>query len=134
MMPRAKMVSRRKLPPLNISMNPKIPPAFCWKYSCSRLKSTPGVGMCPPNRYTANKPNVKKMRFRRSGIRNILAIVSKSFIWSYLDRISELLASDHVSTAAGLLELFQSRFRKYVRPHFNLAGDVSGAEHFEPGA
>src|ERR1700722_17080265 len=137
MMPRAKTVSRRNMPPLNRSMKPKREPEFCWKNSARRLASIPGVGMCPPKRYTANKPSVKKMRFRRSGIRNILAIVSNSFIVAYLGASlnrSCLLTPDYISTAAGLLDFLQGRLRKYVRPDLDFAGDVARAQHLQPGA
>ena len=50
MMPSAKIVKRRKLPPLNRSKMPSTEPADCLKSSSSTLVLIPGVGMCAPTR------------------------------------------------------------------------------------
>src|ERR1700733_3042770 len=91
--------------------------------------------MWPPNRYTANNPSVKKMRFRRSGIRNMLAMVSNSFIFAYLfGCLPGLFARDHVATAAGLLNLVQRRLRKYMGLDVDLPRDVARPENLQPRA
>ena len=60
MMPSAKIVSRRKLPPLNRSKMPRTEPAPCWKIVSSTRQLMPGVGMCAPMRYTASKRQRKQ--------------------------------------------------------------------------
>jgi len=45
MMPRAKIVSRRRLPPENRSTRPSAEPAFWLKYCSSAVELMPGVGM-----------------------------------------------------------------------------------------
>ena len=45
MIPRAKMVSRRNMPPLKRSRKPNRVPELRAKKSARRLKSIPGVGM-----------------------------------------------------------------------------------------
>src|ERR1041384_3755200 len=76
MMPRAKIVSRRNWPPLNRSTKPRNVPRLESKNCCSRSALIPGVGMCPPRRYTASSPSVNRMRLRRSGTRNTFASFS----------------------------------------------------------
>src|ERR1044071_1112925 len=76
MMPSAKTVSRRRLPPLNISTKPRNDPRCASKMRDSAAGSMPGVGMCPPRRYTASSPSVNRMRLRRSGTRNTFASFS----------------------------------------------------------
>ena len=50
MIPSAKIVRRRRLPPENRSRNPRMPPP-CWRKKASRArKLIPGTGMCPPTR------------------------------------------------------------------------------------
>ena len=51
MIPSAKIVSLRRLPPENRSRKPRMPPP-CWrKKDSSAWKLIPGTGMCPPMRY-----------------------------------------------------------------------------------
>src|SRR6266436_1531628 len=76
MMPWAKIVNRRSWPPENRSTKPSRLPLFCSKNCCSLSAFTPGVGMCPPRRYTASRPSVNRMRLRRSGMRKTLASFS----------------------------------------------------------
>src|SRR5258708_13285842 len=44
------------------------------------------------------------------------------------------LASDYRSTAPGLLDFLQSRFRKYMSVHCDPAGQIAGSQYFETGA
>ena len=50
MMPSAKTVSRRRLPPLNRSTSPSEEPAWLLKKASSACTLTPGVVMCAPSR------------------------------------------------------------------------------------
>src|SRR5664279_873081 len=78
MIPKAKTVRRRMLPPANRSKKPKIDPEFELKNSSQRCKLIPGVGMWPPRRYTASRPSANISRLRRSGTRNMFANASNS--------------------------------------------------------
>ena len=78
MIPSAKIVNRRKLPPLNKSISPSTDPWPCWNNCCSNSVLMPGVGMCPPRRYTASKPSVNSTRFRRSGVLKMFRIARTS--------------------------------------------------------
>src|SRR5579864_8827409 len=82
----------------------------------------------------ASISSVKKIRFRRSGIRKTLATASKNFICAYLDpQRASRLASDYFSTSPSLLDFIQSRFRKYMRMDCKLPGHISRSEHFQSG-
>ena len=85
MMPRAKMVSRRMLPPANRSKNPKIEPCVELKNSCQRWMLMPGVGIWLPSRYTASSPSVNSSRLRRSGMRKMLREGFKKLHGSFSD-------------------------------------------------
>src|SRR5580704_1258112 len=80
MMPRAKIVRRRRLPPLNRSKIPRNEPAPCWKMDSRTRQLMPGVGMCAPMRYTARRASVKRTRFRKSGMRNMFRNASKNLL------------------------------------------------------
>src|SRR5579859_6058932 len=69
MIPSAKMVKRRRLPPLNRSKMPSTEPCPCWNKVSSTRVLMPGVGMCAPMRYTASSARVNNTRFRKSGMR-----------------------------------------------------------------
>src|SRR5580704_13209811 len=71
MMPSAKMVICRKLPPLNKSKMPSTEPCDCLNISSSTPALMPGVGMCAPMRYTPSRASVNSTRFRKSGMRNM---------------------------------------------------------------
>src|SRR5271163_5374248 len=71
MMPNAKIVSLRKLPPLKRSKMPKTEPCACLNICVSTSALMPGVGMCAPMRYTASRASVNSTRFRKSGMRNM---------------------------------------------------------------
>src|SRR5450631_2264902 len=120
MMPRAKMVMRRMLPPENKSTKPSSDPLLCSMYCWKSAVLTPGIGMCPPMRYTASRPSVKKTRLRRSGMRKILAnlsnITSRPQIGHYFKTSNQALLKN-LKLAAGLGDLFLRRLRKLVRLH-----------------
>src|SRR5690348_1807542 len=71
MIPRAKIVSLRKFPPLKRSKMPRTEPCDCLKICSSTPALMPGVGICAPMRYTASKARVNRTRFRKSGMRNM---------------------------------------------------------------
>src|SRR5271157_709919 len=106
MMPRAKIVSRRKLPPLNRSKIPSTDPADCLKSSSSTLVLMPGVGMCAPMRYTASSPSVKNSRFRRSSMRKRFA---NAFKKRFIPVPRETRLRYHLKRAAGLGDLLLRR-------------------------
>ena len=56
MMPSAKIVTRDRLPPENMSYRPNIVFCACRASSSSAAGFTPGVGMWWPTRYTASMP------------------------------------------------------------------------------
>src|SRR3954471_3943873 len=92
----------------------------------------PGVGMCPPKRYTASKASANRSRLRRSGTRKTFVMASRNFMpvdsWFYT-RVS--LTPDHFRRAAGRLNLFQSRLRENIRLHGDLALQLARAEHLQ---
>src|SRR6185295_18832630 len=132
MMPRAKTVSRRILPPANRSKKPKIDPWLRVKKSFQRWRLTPGVGTWPPSRYTASMASVNRTRLRRSGIRKTLAMASNNFM--LVPQPGLLLAgfcSDDGGLAAGLLDLFDRGARKQVRFHADLACQFARAQNLD---
>ena len=82
MMPSANMVNRRMFPPENISKKLNSDPLDEFMNCCHAVVFVPGVGTCPPRRYTASSASVKNRRLRRSGTRKILANASKNFMGS----------------------------------------------------
>src|SRR5713101_8420966 len=76
MMPRAKIVRRRKLPPLKRSKRPRTDPADCAKSRSNSVTLIPGVQMCAPTRYTAKRASVNSTRFRKSSMRNMFFTAS----------------------------------------------------------
>src|SRR5260370_36483884 len=72
MMPSAKIVKRRRLPPLNKSKIPRTDPCPCWKRLSSTRALMPGVGVCAAMRYPASSARVNKTLFRKSGMRKRL--------------------------------------------------------------
>src|ERR1019366_3663347 len=85
MIPNAKTVSRRMLPPANRSKNPKIDPELELKNSSQRVMLMPGVGMWPPSRYTASMASANSSRLRRSGTRNMFVNASNSLFMTPFD-------------------------------------------------
>src|SRR6266849_1436478 len=124
MMPRAKIVRRRNMPPLNRSMKPRNPPWFCRTKSSKRSALIPGMGIWPPRRYTASRPSANRSRLRRSGTRKTFATASKNFI-------TLPLRADHLGGSSGSLDLFERRLREYVRLHLDLPAQLSGAENLQ---
>src|ERR1035438_10628811 len=121
MMPRAKIVRRLMLPPAKRSKKPKIDPAFELKNSSHRVILIPGVGMCPPRRYTASRPSANRSRLRRSGTRNIFANASNSLFMSTL-RFPTLFAfffgrAQNLRRAAHGLDFLQRGFGKMMGFH-----------------
>ncbi len=80
-MPSAKMVMRRRVPPLNRSIRPRAEPFCPLNISSNWWVFTPGVGIHAPSRYTARMPMVKSTRLRRSGIRKIFRNFSSIFAY-----------------------------------------------------
>src|SRR5579863_428791 len=91
MMPSAKIVRRRRLPPLNRSKIPRNEPAPCWKIDSRTCQLMPGVGMCAPMRYTARRASVKRTRFRKSGMRNMFRNASKNLFMCCFDPLLSTL-------------------------------------------
>src|SRR5688500_5123942 len=130
MMPKAKIVRRRNMPPLNMSMKPKNVLEFCWKNASSLFASIPGVGICAPRRYTASKPSVKNTRRRRSGTRKMFATASKNLFMTLLLR-GHRRFDDPFDRTAGGDYLFFRLGREQMRLHVNLAIQLTGGEDLE---
>ena len=73
MMPRAKMVSRRKLPPENRSMKPRNDAAVLFKELLQTVRVDAGRGNVRPEAINRQQPSVNRTRLRRSGIRKMFA-------------------------------------------------------------
>src|SRR5208337_31003 len=135
MMPRAKIVSRRKLPPLNRSKIPSTDPADCLKRSSSTVVLMPGVGMCAPRRYTASSPSVKNSRFRRSSMRKRFAnAFKKRFIPVPREtrlRLSRTSQDYHLKHAAGLGDLFLRRGAECVGVNGELGLQLAIAQNLD---
>src|ERR1700733_10184544 len=116
MMPRAKMVRRRSWPPVNMSARPRKLPRLASKYCCNLSAFTPGGGMWPPRRYTANSPSVNKIRLRRSGMRKMLASLSNIYL-------------QDLKFAARLGDLFLGGFRKLMRVHGERGRELARAQN-----
>ncbi len=65
-MPSAKIVTRDRFPPENMSYSPNIVFFCASASSASASVFTPGVGMWFPTRYTPSIASVKSTRLRRS--------------------------------------------------------------------
>src|SRR5439155_5092392 len=103
MMPRAKIVRRRKLPPLNRSKMPSAVPCACEKIWSSTALLIPGVGMCAPMRYTASSASVKRTRFRSSSTRKRFASACKKrFMRALVSAESPEKLSQNLERAASL--------------------------------
>src|ERR1035441_10066676 len=129
MIPNAKTVSRRMLPPANRSKNPKIDPELELKNSSQRVMLMPGVGMWPPSRYTASMASANSSRLRRSGTRNMFVNASNSLFMTPFDFPPLIgLGAKHLRRSAGRLDLLQSRLGKVVGFPRDLARQYAGAE------
>src|SRR5690242_836155 len=99
-------------------------------------------------RYTASKPNVKRTRFRRSGIRKTFASASKNFVIVYpgyptRTEKRNLLYSRFLGcrrfrkdfgAATGLLNLVERRFRIHVGLDTDFARQFAVAQNLQSGA
>src|ERR1700689_4804537 len=82
MMPKAKIVKRRKLPPLKRSKIPRTEPLLCSNSCCSKAVLIPGVGMKAPRGYTPSNASVNSTRLRRSGVLKMFRNASNSLFMS----------------------------------------------------
>src|SRR5687768_9518175 len=95
--------------------------------------------MCCPKRYTASIASVNRIRVRRSGMRNTLAMASKNFVIGSLAKLPGgslsryFSLADHGGRSAGGLDLLAGGFGKHVRRHVNGSRNIAGAEHLQPG-
>src|SRR6266404_280254 len=103
MIPKAKIVRRRKLPPLKRSKMPSAVPCACEKIWSSTALLIPGVGMCAPMRYTASSASVKRTRFRNSSTRKRFASACrKRFMPALVSTVSPEKLSQNLERAASL--------------------------------
>src|ERR1035437_3080118 len=92
----------------------------------------PGVGMCPPSRYTASIASVNNTRRRRSGTRKMFANASKNLFMAPFDSRRLLRGrAHHLRGAPGLLDFLHGRFREQVSLHRDLARQLAGPEDLE---
>src|SRR6266700_994587 len=128
MMPRAKIVRRRKLPPLKRSKRPRTDPADCAKSRSNSVTLIPGVQMCAPMRYTAKRASVNSTRFRKSSMRNMFFTASMNRFmrvsWDYLLR-------HNLERAARLGNLFFCRRAERMRVNRQLVGQLAIAEDLD---
>src|SRR3984893_12189401 len=116
MMPRAKIVKRRRLPPLNRS---KIP---------STRQLMPGVGMCAPMRYTASSARVNNTLFRKSGMRKRFRNASMNLFITWPCFVS---LRYHLERAARFGDLFLGGGAEGMRVNGDLAGQLAVTENFD---
>src|SRR5580704_505962 len=144
MMPSAKIVMRRRLPPLNKSKIPRNEPAPCWKSIWTTRQLMPGVGICAPMRYTAKRASVKRTRFRKSGMRNMFRNASKNLLMCCcfpcyrfnLARTGRAEAAPlqiryDFETAAGFGDFVFRRLAEGVRVNCELHGQIAIAENLD---
>src|SRR3954452_15596587 len=130
MMPSAKIVICERLRPENMSYRPNIV-FFAWSTSsASAWGLIPGVGMCPPTRYTASSPSVNSTRLRRSATAKMFFRLSASMV---LSRVRRGLRH-HLCRAAGGSDLFGRLAAELVRPYRERLGDVAAGEHLDVAA
>src|SRR6266568_1009958 len=120
MIPRAKIVSRLRLPPENRSRNPRIPPPCCRKNDSSAWKLIPGTGMWPPTRYTASIRKVKTTRFLRSGMLKMFLIDS-----NMPAPLRARRRGDGLGASPGPGDLLQGRLAEAVRLDDDGPGDLA---------
>src|SRR5713101_937909 len=125
MMPSAKIVRRRKLPPLKRSKMPSTDPAD-WLKSCSSTAVLiPGVGMCAPMRYTARRASVNSTRFRKSSMRNMFFTASMNRFMP----VSRLSYNFERTTRLG--NLFLRRRAERLRVNRQLGRQLAIAENLD---
>src|ERR1700681_5122032 len=129
MMPSAKIVKRRRLPPLNRSKMPRTEPCPCWKSDSSTLVLMPGVGMCAPMRYTASSARVNNTRFRKSGMRKRFRNASMN---RFIPCSASLPLRYDLECAARLGDLVLGGGAECMRVNGDLAGQLAVTENFDP--
>src|SRR6202023_1137547 len=131
MMPRAKIVKRRRLPPLNRSKMPRTEPCPCWKSDSNTLVLMPGVGMCAPMRYTASSARVNNTRFRKSGMRKRFRNASMNRFMPYPGLASLSLRYD-LERAACFGDLVLGGRAERVRVDGQFRSQLAVAENLDP--
>src|SRR6266478_6433867 len=133
MMPRAKIVRRRKLPPLKRSKRPRTDPADCAKSRSNSVTLIPGVQMCAPMRYTAKRASVNSTRFRKSSMRNMFFTASMN---RFMPVSCDFPLSYNLERTTRLGNLFSCRRAEGLRVNGQLGRQLAIAEDFDriPGA
>src|ERR1700732_1971472 len=129
MMPSAKIVKRRRLPPLNRSKMPRTEPCPCWKSDSSTLVLMPGVGMCAPMRYTASSARVNNTRFRKSGMRKRFRNASMN---RFIPCSASLPLRYDLECAARLGDLVLGGRTERVRMNRQFRGQLAVAQNLDP--
>src|SRR6202047_3494308 len=129
MMPSAKIVKRRRLPPLNRSKMPRTEPCPCWKSDSSTLVLMPGVGMCAPMRYTASSARVNNTRFRKSGMRKRFRNAS---INRFIPCSASLPLRYNFERAARLRDLVLGGRAEGMRVNRQFRGQLAVAQNLDP--
>ena len=119
------------LPPANRSKKPKIEPGCDAKNSAHRWRLIPGVGTVAAQTVHRQQPQREQEPLAKVGDAKHVRERFKKLHGSL--RFPALLAgsADHLRRAAGLLDLLQSRFRKLVGFHRNLARQLARAEDLQ---
>src|SRR5712691_10280361 len=128
MMPRAKIVRRRKLPPLKRSKRPRTDPADCAKSRSNSVTLIPGVQMCAPIRYTAKRASVNSTRFRSSSMRNMFFTASMN---RFMRVSCDYLLRHNLEGAARLGNLFFCRRAERMRVNRQLVGQLAIADDLD---
>src|SRR5712691_7220810 len=128
MMPRAKIVRRRKLPPLKRSKRPRPAPADCAKSRSNSVTLIPGVQMCAPMRYTAKRASVNSTRFRKSSMRNMFFTASMN---RFMPVSCESSLRYNLERTTRLGNLFFGRRAKCLRVNRQLGGQLAIAQDFD---
>src|SRR5258708_5786108 len=128
MMPSAKIVNFRKVPPLKRSKMPSIDPAD-WLNICSSTAALiPGVGMCEPMRYSARRASVNSTRFRKSSMRNMFFTASTN---RFMPVSCGSSLSYNLERTARLGNLFFCRRTERLRVNRQLGRQLAIAENLD---
>src|SRR5712692_4539327 len=128
MMPRAKIVRRRKLPPLKRSKRPRTDPADCAKSRSNSVTLIPGVQMCAPIRYTAKRASVNSTRFRKSSMRNMFFTASMN---RFMPVSCDPLLRYNLERTACLGDLFFCRRAESLRVNRQLGRQLTIPENLD---
>src|SRR5258708_18690977 len=128
MMPSAKIVKRRKLPPLKRSKMPSTDPADWLNICSSTAVLIPGVGMCAPMRYTASSASVNSTRFRKSSMRNMFFTASTN---RFMRVPCDSSLSYNLERTTRLGNLFFCRGTERLRVNSQLGRQLSIAENLD---